>query len=121
MLFQPLAFLAAGDRQIRMPVAVGGLCQALPELFAEMGEERGITGLRPKPFEKSDIAHVALDRQVSQNPGILTKQPPLFFFTSLLNAIIVILAIARAQKEGQHDQSAQEGHTDRNTDHQIGP
>jgi hypothetical protein len=37
-----------------------------------MGKEGIITGLRLKPPEKSSVAHMALDRQIGQDPGILT-------------------------------------------------
>lgn len=102
-------------------VMSAGLCQALAELLAEVGEERVITRLGPKSFQKSDIAHMALDRQIGQDLGILAEQPPFFFFSACPSNIVAIIAAARAQEKVQQHQRAQGERTDRNADRQIGP
>ena len=103
-----------------MAVMRAGLGQALPEFFAEIREQYVVTGLGPKAFQKSDIAHMALDRQIGQDLGVLTEQPPLLVLFTAAPAHIVI-ALARAQEEDQQDQRAQDGRTNYKADRQIGP
>lgn len=103
-----------------MAVMFAGLCQALAELFAEVGEQSAVTGLCSKSLQKSDVAHMALDRQIGQNLGILAEQPPLLVLFAAAPARIVI-ATARAQENGQQDQRAQDSSPNGKADRQIGP
>ena len=75
LLFQTLDFLSVRCSQCRSSfLVIGFLCNLSSEVFAEVARQRGIARLRAQALKKQGVAHMALNCEIGQRPGVAAKQ-----------------------------------------------